>query len=379
MVIFSLLMLSILVVLWVIARLLWALRRFKFRPTFTGDNVELPTVSVCVPARNEMHALAQCLEYILSSDYEKLEILVLDDSSEDDTSLIIRSFAHAGVRFVPGSALPDGWLGKNHAYKTLAEEASGEYLLFMDVDTLVQPHTISQLVSQLLANKVDMISVLPRREDTARFSAALGTLRYLWEILLAFRDSPPATSALWMIKREILLELDDGFESYAASVRPETHIARYLQKTKQYFYVIGSHLLGVRYEKRWKSQVASSERMYYPMFGHTFFSTMFAAIMVSLLWLPFAMFVYLLFEHEDLALLAAALCVALYVWFGAFTATTYSGKWLVARIALLPYLLLQDTLLLLWSYLRHRTNGVTWKDRKVRAQPLHPSHYSIDE
>ena len=365
--------------LWVVARLLWGLQRFKFRPAFTPNDAELPTVSVCIPARNEMHALAQCLEYVLSSDYEKLEILVLDDSSKDDTSLIIRSFAHAGVRFVPGKALPEGWLGKNHAYKTLAEEASGDYLLFMDVDTLVQPKTISQLVGTLLAAKVSMLSVLPRREDTARMSAIFGSMRYLWDILLAFRETPPATSALWMIKRENLLALDKGLDSYAASVRPEMHIARYLQKSKQYYYLIASHSLGVRYEKRWKSQVASSERMYYPMFGHTIPGTLFAVSMLSLLWLPFAVSGYLLAQNDSLAWFALALCLGLYVWFSAFSLTVYRGGWTVFRIIVLPYLLLQEITLLIWSTVRHLTGTVTWKDRKVHAQPLHPAHYSIDE
>ena len=74
----------------------------------SANEDELPTVSVCIPARNEMHALEQCLEYILASDYGKLEVLVLDDSSSDQTPHIIRSFAHAGVRFIPGSPLPKG-------------------------------------------------------------------------------------------------------------------------------------------------------------------------------------------------------------------------------------------------------------------------------
>ncbi|HEY5695544.1 MAG TPA: glycosyltransferase, partial [Candidatus Saccharimonadales bacterium] len=44
---------------------------------------ELPTVSVCIPARNERHAMTQCLERVLASTYQKLEVIVFDDSSDD--------------------------------------------------------------------------------------------------------------------------------------------------------------------------------------------------------------------------------------------------------------------------------------------------------
>ena len=43
-------------------------------------NVELP-VSVLIPARNEERNIAQCLQGLLSQEYEPLEILVMDDLS----------------------------------------------------------------------------------------------------------------------------------------------------------------------------------------------------------------------------------------------------------------------------------------------------------
>ena len=90
--------------------------------THTRPKVEstaLPSVTVCIPARNEDHALTDCLHKVLASDYEKLEIIVVDDNSVDNTSVLIKSFAHAGVRFVAGSELPEGWLGKNHSLQML--------------------------------------------------------------------------------------------------------------------------------------------------------------------------------------------------------------------------------------------------------------------
>jgi len=86
-------------------QILWTYRHYRV-PVLVPHIAlkDLPTVSVCIPARNENAALADYITAALASDYPKLEVLVLDDCSQDDTSEVIRSFAHQGVRFVQGSA-----------------------------------------------------------------------------------------------------------------------------------------------------------------------------------------------------------------------------------------------------------------------------------
>src|SRR5665648_287743 len=139
---------STIIGLWSLGKLFKATKQFRV-PTTINSSTDLPTVSVCVPARNETHAMTRCLEAVLASDYEKLEVIVLDDSSVDDTSVLIKSFAHEGVRFVSGETLPTGWLGKNHALHGLQNEASGSILLFIDVDTHISPTTIRLSVDDL--------------------------------------------------------------------------------------------------------------------------------------------------------------------------------------------------------------------------------------
>src|SRR5690606_9393006 len=166
-------------------RLARAYRQFTVKMNLTSATLlaDLPSVSVCIPARNETHAMTECLERVIASNYPKIEIIVLDDSSVDDTSVLIKSFAHSGVRFVEGSPLPDGWLGKNHALEGLLKEASGRYVFFMDVDTKISPFTISQLVAYAASEDATMVSVLPRRNDGWRMSVIWTTLRYFWEII----------------------------------------------------------------------------------------------------------------------------------------------------------------------------------------------------
>ena len=367
------------IILWISWRVLWALRRYAYRP-ITVRQSELPSVSVCIAARNEMHALAQCLDYVLTTKYEKLEVLVLDDSSGDDTSRIIQSYAHAGVRFIPGKELPSAWLGKNHAYQTLAEEASGDFILYLDVDTLLTPDTISQLIHQLMANHKTMLSVMPRREDASRASAIFSTLRYVWELVYASRMNPPSASALWLINRKALLSLERGLSDYGLSVRPERHIARQLQREKEYYFVIGTKELGVRYEKHWHSHVETAERLYYPIFGHNITSILFGiAVTASLFIIPFACLIIgfdSIIAGNYMSLFGLLINL---VWFGFFTYRTMSTRGLLLRLFAWPYIATQELILYLDSCVRYATGTLRWKGRALKAQPNKHDHYVINE
>jgi chlorobactene glucosyltransferase len=94
-------------------------------------------VSVLVPARNEAQNLERLLPSLLQKPDDNLEILVLNDRSEDDTANVVRAFAARDprVRLLEGAPLPEGWLGKNWACHQLAQGATGEMLIFTDADT----------------------------------------------------------------------------------------------------------------------------------------------------------------------------------------------------------------------------------------------------
>ena len=231
-------------------KLMRAFHRFTIRDFTTPARrvSDLPSVSVCIPARNETHAMTQCLESVVASTYPKLEIIVLDDASADNTSFLIKSFAHAGVRFVEGSRLPHDWLGKNHALQGLLEQSSGRYILYVDVDTRLQPDTIGQLVAYATKEQAQMVSVLPQRSDGWRLSVLFSPLRYFWELVLHRQKSPAVASSAWLIDRHVLLE-SGGFSNVALDVQPEARLAAAMTLSDQYRFLISTPELGVTYEK----------------------------------------------------------------------------------------------------------------------------------
>lgn len=349
-------------------KLLRSFRLFKLDenlPVMAPD--ELPTVSVCIPARNEKSVMTDCLEQVLASSYPKLEIIVLDDNSADDTSALIKAFASEGVRFVESRDLPGDWIGKNRALQKLLEQSSGDYVLFMDVDTRLAADTIQKLVTYASVESAEMVSVLPRREDGWRWSAMFGTLRYFWELVMHSRMAPAAAGNAWMIKRQTLLEMN-GLNDYKAVVQPESQLAARLMPLGKYRFVIGTKQLGLSHEKKWRSQLHTSIRLLYPLLGGQIWLALAALIGLIILLLPFVEVVDSTWLGWGLTQdYALAILIIYMVIYGAFLKKCRARSWLIGAL-FWPLLVMQEIILLITSVERHIRKQVIWKGR--RLEPL---------
>ena len=239
--------------------------RYIHDTTYLSDK-ELPTVTVAIPARNETTDLQACLTTVLASNYPKLEILVLDDCSQLKTSEIIKSFAHAGVRFIKGAEPSERWLAKNQAYARLADESSGELIFFCGVDVRLGPNAIRALVTTMQVRKKRMINVLPRRLDGSLGGAFLQSMRYWWELALPRRlfNRPPVLSTAWLIERAALEKLG-GFAAVSHQIIPESYFARELASSgDDYSFMRASNDLDVQSVKTSAEQWASAVRVSYP-------------------------------------------------------------------------------------------------------------------
>jgi glycosyltransferase involved in cell wall biosynthesis len=119
------------------------------------------SIDILIPMRNEEENVEACLKSILNSELlEASTTYVLDDGSKDQTSTLISTFP---VKKLIGTALPEGWLGKNWACHNLVEAGSGEYLVFVDADVRLHPHAISAAVTKMNSLGWDYISPYPRQ------------------------------------------------------------------------------------------------------------------------------------------------------------------------------------------------------------------------
>jgi chlorobactene glucosyltransferase len=135
--------------------------------------VEGPLISVCIPARNEERNIRACVEAVLAQNYPTLEIIVLDDRSNDRTPQILRDLVMesgsplpASQEFAPrlhiinGANLPAGWAGKPHALYQAAAAARGEWLCFIDADTFLSPTALTSCLTKALETQADMFTIM---------------------------------------------------------------------------------------------------------------------------------------------------------------------------------------------------------------------------
>jgi len=125
-----------------------------------------PGVSVLVPARDEAQVIGRLAAAVLANRDVDLELVVLDDDSQDDTARIITALAAEDprVRLVRGQPLPAGWCGKQHACFQLAQAARHDILLFLDADVTLEPDAVARTVAFLDTRGVDLASGFPHQE-----------------------------------------------------------------------------------------------------------------------------------------------------------------------------------------------------------------------
>jgi len=120
---------------------LWAWGKIE-----TKNNHEHSGVSVLIVARNEGESIGQLLESIKHQSFRaKIEILVVDDNSEDNTAQIAQSFEN--VRYHKLNAQSNA--SKKEAIEWAAANCTYSVLLQTDADCFVGPEWIESIVSKL--------------------------------------------------------------------------------------------------------------------------------------------------------------------------------------------------------------------------------------
>jgi glycosyl transferase family 2 len=340
---------------------------------------DLPTLTVAIPARNETDDLEACLKSVVASNYPKLEVVVLDDCSQNKrTPEIIRQFAQDGVVFIQGAIPKDNWLAKNQAYQRLFDESNGELLLFCGVDVRFAPDSMRHLVLSMIVKHKRMISVIPKNviDHTAdrRGSALIQPLRYAWEIVFPrklFRR-PAVLSTCWIIQREALAQAG-GFNAVSNAINPESYFARTCASKDGYSFMQSDRSTSISSHKSFAEQKATFIRTRYPQLHRRIELVMILTILELLAVItPFVLLILGIFGQVALQLSVVSLLILIVLTIVTVRVVSLTyRRWLPISLVLLPLLILLDVALQNYSMFRYEFSSVDWKGRNVCIPIMH--------
>ena len=231
--------------------------RLLRRPSRNDSPHSEPLVSILVPARNEARTIARCLVSLAHQDYPHVEILVLDDKSDDGTAAIVERIAqrYPQMRLLHGKALPSGWHGKAFACAQLAAVARGEWLLFVDADTVHAPSSVSSALRLAQERRADLVTLLPRLlagtwgEALLLPTIPLTFLGFLPLGLVTWRRVPFVAGALgqFLLFRREIYERIGGHEAVRRDIVEDMQLSRLVKRQGgRVVWMDGTKLMRVR-------------------------------------------------------------------------------------------------------------------------------------
>lgn len=107
---------------------------------------ESPVVTIVIPLYNGGRFIRATLLSVVAQEFQRFEVIVVDDGSEDDGPQVVRALSDPRIRLVSSPHL-----GVAEARNTGASLAStgSSFLVFLDADDLWQPRTLEQLIGAL--------------------------------------------------------------------------------------------------------------------------------------------------------------------------------------------------------------------------------------
>ncbi len=195
-----------------------------------------PEVSVLIPAFNESEYIAKCIESALALDYprKKLEIIVLDDGSTDNTGEIAERYAKENVKVIRKKNS-----GKADSLNQGIRIAKGELIATLDADSYVQQYSLRKMLAYFDSKRVAAVASAVKIREARNIIEEVQRIEYLYALfsrkIINFINSVQVTPGPFSIFRKEALVLVGGFDT--KSLVEDQEIALRLQKSG---YVINS-------------------------------------------------------------------------------------------------------------------------------------------
>jgi cellulose synthase/poly-beta-1,6-N-acetylglucosamine synthase-like glycosyltransferase len=216
---------------------LYGFRAKRHRRELENEPMELPRISLMIPAHNESMVISDTLAALLKLEYprDRLEILVINDGSTDDTAERVAEVGARDPRVrlfnVPKESAARG---KSAALNRGLAECRNDVIGIFDADNLPEPDSVIHLARQLVFNPqlgavIGKFRCINRKRNLLTRFINLESLAFQW-IVQAGRwrllriSTLPGTN--YLIRRSILEELG-GWDEQALTEDSEMSIRVY--------------------------------------------------------------------------------------------------------------------------------------------------------
>jgi glycosyltransferase involved in cell wall biosynthesis len=349
-------------------------------------------VTALIPARNEAAGIARAVRSVAAQS-EVVEIIVIDDHSEDETPEILESLRDEipHLRALRVGNPPPGWTGKAHALSIGAREATGNWLLFTDADTEHRPGSLAEVLDRARGERADMISLSPGQQTVAWWEKAVIPFVFV-ELARRFRfakvndpkSKAAAANGQYILIRRAVYESAGGHEALHSEILDDVALAERLKSAgRRIMFLPGAHWVSTRMYRSFADMWAGWRKNLYLLWGRSPMAVLAAVARVWFLFVapPLGCVLGLGFglfldnpERSQFALIGlfflGALVMVRYLYSRALKTIGFApelANYLIPGAALF-------SLLLFDSMVAHRWLGsVSWKGRDYSTGPASES------
>ena len=336
-----------------------------------------PLVSVLIPCRNEERKIVECVASLVNQNYKNIEIVTLDDCSDDETGKILSELQskYKKVIAIKGDPLPEGWVGKNWACHQLVKYASGKFLLFCDADVTYDSTLIHDAVANIQEKKSKFMTLFPSRNtssitDKFIWSFAGWTLNSWLPLILAYRTKISFLSAGF--GQFLLIDKDTyffvgGHKAFKGTSLDDFELARAVQKSGvKWFVGVGAGRVITSGYKGFFESIKGHGRSIMPVFhNRSILMFFFWLLLLNTMWSPIAVLILSLagikVPQGNVQIAALSTVIIAISWLMSVV------KIRISFLAALFYPLATAAVLMaaLSSYVRVKRKSVEWKGRSI--------------
>jgi chlorobactene glucosyltransferase len=259
---------------------------------------EAPRLTVVVPARNEADNIGRCVCSLLTQDYpaQRLNVIVVDDRSTDDTAAIVRRIMadHPQLSLVLSPPLPPRWTGKSHACWIGARAAApqSEWLCFVDADVWGESALLSSAVRAAIDRELDLLSLAPRQHlesfaERLILPCGLILLSFVQDLRQAQARSTAQVTATgqFFLVRRVTYDAVGGHAAVSREICEDLEFARLLKQSGRTVLLMdGADAVSTRMYTGWRTLWPGLAKNLIDTLGGRSATLTIAAVAVTLAW-----------------------------------------------------------------------------------------------